>query len=215
MWQHWTLRLRYFLSQKIVRFSGFQIFGGRGRRGLLLCIMKNALKIDYSITAMRVWQTVPDDVIAEVIHKKLYVNDPPTTYHTDASMRISAFLFDYVEKNKLGSVHCAPGVFLTEGKQVVMPDIVFVSKDSKAVVTRKGIHGPPDLLIEILSPSTRRRDLTIKKGLYEEAGVKEYWLVDPETRNTRGYFLEDKEYGEPLLLDSEVYIKILNKSIKF
>jgi Uma2 family endonuclease len=185
-------------------------------RGLLLCIMKNAPKIDYSITAMRVWQTVPDDVIAEVIHKKLYVNDPPTTYHADASLHIGALLLSHVESNDLGRVFCAPvGVFLMEGKQVVMPDVVFVSKDSPAIVTKKGIHGPPDLLVEILSPATRRRDLTLKKSLYEEAGVKEYWLVDPETKNTQGYFLEDKKYDDPLLMNSVLYIRILNKTIKF
>lgn len=163
---------------------------------------------------MRVWQTVPDDVIAEVIHRKLYVNDPPSTYHAGAAIRIGSYLFDHVEQNKLGSVYCAPvGVFLSDGKQVVMPDVVFVSKDNQVVVTRKGIHGPPDLLIEILSPSTRRRDLTTKKSVYEEAGVKEYWLVDPETKNTQGYILENNKYGEPLLMNSEIYIRILNKII--
>ncbi|HEX8059664.1 MAG TPA: Uma2 family endonuclease [Cyclobacteriaceae bacterium] len=179
--------------------------------------MKNAqTKIDYSSTAMRVWKTVPEDVMAEVMRNKLYVSDPPTIYHANASIHIGSSLLIYVEGMKLGAVYCAPvGVFLTGGTQVVMPDVVFVSNNSQVVITRKGIHGAPDLLIEILSPSTRRRDLTMKKGVYEEAGVKEYWLVDPETKNTQGYFLESKRYGEPLLMNSELYIRTLNKTINF
>ena len=179
--------------------------------------MKHAqAKIDYSITAMRVWKTVPDDVIAEVIHRKLYVAEPPSTYHADAAIRISAPLFSYVKENMFGAVYCAPvGVFLTAGKQVVMPDIVFISTKNRLVITKKGIHGAPDLLIEILSPSTRRRDLTLKKHLYEQTGVREYWLVDPETKNTQGYLLEDRKYGEPLLMNSKLHIRILSKTINF
>jgi Uma2 family endonuclease len=68
-----------------------------------------------------------------------------------------------------------------ETEEGVQPDIVFISKDRRELLTKPGVSGPPDLVIEIVSPSTAKRDRSIKKKLYKRQGVPQYWIVDPET----------------------------------
>ena len=172
--------------------------------------------IDFSIPAMRQWWKLPEGTLAEVINRTLYVSPSPTPYHGKVSSRIRYETFRHVLENDLGEMYDHPvDVYLKGGTDVVIPDIIFVSKDNSLIVDRKGLHGAPDLHIEILSPGTRKRDLTIKKKLYEESGVKEYWIVDPDTKNSQGYLLRDGKYGDPLLMNSEIYIRILKKIIRF
>ena len=80
---------------------------------------------------MRVWKTIPEDVIAEVIRKKFYVNDLPSMYHVRASATIDNSLYNCVEGNEFGKVYFAPvDVFLTRGRQAVMPDVVMQNSTS-------------------------------------------------------------------------------------
>ena len=78
---------------------------------------------------------------------------------------------------------------------VVQPDLTVVCDPGK--VDRHGVHGAPDLVIEILSDSTRRVDRLTKFGLYQRAGVREYWIVDPEARTAAVHLLQDGQYGSP------------------
>lgn len=169
---------------------------------------------DRLTTAMEVWEQLPEGTLAEVINNVLYVSPPPTPYHQDVTMCILRNLDAYVFENKLGKVYPGPvGVYL--GTDVVIPDINFISNDNKLVIDNKGIKGAPDLLIEVFSPSTGRRDRTIKKNLYERMGVREYWMVHPITKDAEGYLLENGKYHEPLLLNSQIHVRILNKTFPF
>ena len=166
---------------------------------------------------MRAWSKLPEgQPRAEVIYGKLYLTASPTPYHARISATIGVALANYAQSNGIGEVFFAPvDVILLTGTNIVVPDLVFISRDNQLIVDDKGLHGSPDLHIEILSPSTRKRDLTVKKELYEEAGVKEYWIVDPDTKNSQGYLLKEGKYGDPLLMNSEIYIRILKKIIRF
>ena len=82
-----------------------------------------------------------------------------------------------------------------DSENVVQPDLMVVCDPSK--VDRHGVHGAPDLVIEILSPSTRGIDRLKKYNLYERAGVREYWIVDPETRSAAVHTLTEGKYGSP------------------
>jgi Uma2 family endonuclease len=83
---------------------------------------------------------------------------------------------------------------LDEISNAVQPDIVVILKSNKNHPEPRGhFHGVPDLLVEILSPDNRVHDLVKKKDLYEKFGVKEYWIVDPETRATVGYTLNSEK----------------------
>ena len=82
-----------------------------------------------------------------------------------------------------------------DSEYVVQPDLMVVCDKSK--VDRYGIHGAPDLVVEILSPSTRANDRLRKYNLYEQAGVREYWIVDPDIRVLLVHTLEDGRYHSP------------------
>ena len=173
--------------------------------------------IDLSTPAMRAWEKLPESIRAEVISNKLYVSLSPTTYHQRVCMSICRDLEDHVTQFKLGEVWSVPVDTYLEGpgKSVVVPDVIFIATDNKLKERREGLFGVPDLLIEILSRRTRKYDLTTKKDLYERNGVREYWVVDPETKEAQGYLLKEGAYGSPLVMKSKINVRILKKTFKF
>jgi len=91
---------------------------------------------------------------------------------------------------------CPCDVFLDEHSNAVQPDIIYISPNRKSIVKDDAIHGVPDLVIEILSPSNFDHDLVGKKSLYEKFGIPEYWVVNPESKETVGFVLENGKYVE-------------------
>jgi len=124
---------------------------------------------------------VTRDAEGEAIEGDLYVTPAPTTRHQRVSKRLLYALDRILERPGLGEVFIAPyGVEFPATGEGVQPDIVFVSGERRDTITEAGIVGAPDLVVEILSPSTAGRDRTIKLRLYEREGVREYWIVDPD-----------------------------------
>jgi Uma2 family endonuclease len=167
--------------------------------------------------AMAAWRKLPVGIRAEVINEELHILPAPTTYHARLITVISAELSNYIHARELGDLFIGDvDVFLNRRSNAVIPDIMFIANDNQRVtIERRGIIGPPDLIFEILSPGNRKHDLVRKKELYERAGVREYWIVDPETKDAQGYLLKGRKYDEPLLMNSEVSLRILKKKIKF
>jgi Uma2 family endonuclease len=133
------------------------------------------------------WQDVqqlPDDGHRhEAIEGELYVTPAPSFRHQRISQRLEQALLELLEKPGLGIVVHAPvGVEFPSTGEGVQPDIVFISAARRAIITEPDIQGAPDLVIEILSPTTANRDRGIKRKLYERQGVGQYWIVDPEAR---------------------------------
>ena len=131
------------------------------------------------------WQDVqqlPDDGHRhEAIDGELYVTPAPTYRHQKVSQRLEQSLLRLLQAPGHGSVVDAPiGVEFPATQEGVQPDIVFVSSERLGIIHDEGIKGAPDLVIEILSPSTAHRDRGIKRKLYERHGVTQYWIVDPD-----------------------------------
>jgi Uma2 family endonuclease len=105
-------------------------------------------------------------------------------------------------------VFVAPLDALLSEFDVVVPDLLYISKERSHYLTSKNLQGPPDLVIEILSPSTRRRDQRLKRDLYERVGVEEYWMVDPNGdvvdvyRRHSGAFEPPVQYAKTATLTS-------------
>ncbi|MBA2408270.1 MAG: Uma2 family endonuclease [Gammaproteobacteria bacterium] len=119
----------------------------------------------------------------ELLDGDLMMVPAPTTMHQRASRNLEFLLIQFVRHHKLGEVFDAPvDVVLGEGKnrEIVQPDLIFVSHERKGIVTKKEIRGAPDLIVEILSPGTEERDRGYKKALYARYGVREYWIVNPD-----------------------------------
>ena len=138
-------------------------------------------------TAEDYWN-LPDDVRAELIDGQLYDMAPPSWTHQKIVSGLVWKLRDYVERNgRPCQVVSSPvAVNLDANDETwVEPDVIVVCDPTK--VSERGCEGAPDLVIEVVSPSSISRDYFIKAGKYRQAGVREYWIVDPATQKTTVY----------------------------
>ena len=119
----------------------------------------------------------------EIIDGELVVTPSPIPNHESITQNIPWALSQVVRKNKLGRLYTAPVDVRLSPDNVLIPDIIFVARERRQIVGAKVIEAAPDLVVEILSPGTRRRDLGVKRGLYARFGVREYWIVDPDERS--------------------------------
>jgi Uma2 family endonuclease len=127
---------------------------------------------------------LPDDGNKyELVRGELFVTPPPSETHETIGARLSAILTPYVIAQRLGLVYRPRAVVRFEGSEVEPDLMVRVPHPDPRGNDRDWTRAPiPILVVEILSPFTRRRDREQKKGLYSDAGVEEYWIVDPEER---------------------------------
>jgi Uma2 family endonuclease len=124
---------------------------------------------------------LPDDGKRyEVLDGALVVSPAPVPRHQGVNLRLAALLEQHARANGLGRVYAAPIDVLLSRTTICQPDIVFVARAREHLITERAIEGAPDLLVEILSPSTARRDRGIKARLYGRLGVAHYWIIDPK-----------------------------------
>jgi len=124
----------------------------------------------------------PDDGShQELINGVHYVTPSPKLTHQELVGRLHLAIGNFLTTRRhLGRLFVARLDVVLSDYDVVEPDLLFVAGDQQSILTKANVQGAPALVIEILSPSTRRRDGGIKRKLYEERGVREYWLVDPK-----------------------------------
>jgi Uma2 family endonuclease len=142
----------------------------------------------------------------ELIDGELVVTPSPIPRHQIASANIVQALQGHVREGDLGLVLYAPTDVRLTPDNVLIPDILFVTRDRLHIIGPKAIDAPPDLVVEILPPGTRQRDLSTKSALYARFGVQEYWIVDPESRIVPVLSLVGDHYV-PIPLADEVAIE--------
>ena len=140
------------------------------------------------------YRNTPDDIRYELHDGELIVVPAPNMAHQGISTTLLRLIDTLVYLRKLGKVFHAPTDVVFSDTEVVQPDLIFVSNERSHILTENNIRGAPDLIIEILSPSTAGRDRTFKRTLYERHGVKEYWMVDPSARNITILLLGESGY---------------------
>ena len=118
----------------------------------------------------------------ELLDGELMLVVSPNEDHQTVSLRLASRMLSFVEDNDLGRVFHAPYDVLFTDTDVVQPNLLFVSKERYHIRTPANIQGAPDLAVEILSPSSSRRDWHDKRELYTRHGVREYWIIDPTNR---------------------------------
>ena len=134
-----------------------------------------------------------DDKRCELINGRLKEMPAPTPLHQRILKRLLNILTGFAElKENRGEILPSPIDVVLGDRYVLQPDIVFISKERLGIIGEKAIMGPPDLVVEIISPATVRRDTVVKKGIYEKFGVREYWIVYPEERAVEVWVLDDK-----------------------
>ncbi len=133
---------------------------------------------------------LPTELRCEIYDGNLTMSPSPLRPHQRLVLALAKILDDYVVKNQLGEVQIAPFDVVLSERLVLQPDILVVTHGHLHRITEKGVVGAPDLVVEVMSPSSMRHDRTVKFRYYEEAGVAEYWLVDPGTKSVEIYSLQ-------------------------
>lgn len=143
---------------------------------------------------------LPDDGNRyEVIGGELYVTPSPRLDHQDIVGALVVRLRPFVDEHGLGKVYAGPVDVLFAKGDYLAPDLVFLASHHFGFRTQRGIEGPPDLVVEVLSPGTAVRDRTLKRQRYALYGVPEYWTVDVDRRRVEIYRPLDEQ---PAVLDT-------------
>jgi Uma2 family endonuclease len=145
---------------------------------------QNRLSIDE-------YADLPDDGKRyEIIDGVLHVTPAPAPRHQRISRNLETLLIRALQDTGQGEVFDAPIDVVLDRHTVVQPDILFIRSERLGIIGEKNIEGPPDLVIEILSPSTRRTDVLLKGTTYARFGVASYWIVDPDLDRVELYRLD-------------------------
>ena len=140
------------------------------------------------------YRNTPEDERYELIDGELIMASAPRIIHQRTERKLVTLLDTFVEQNGLGEIFYAPTDVVLSDTDVVQPDILFVSNERAHIITEDNIRGAPNLVIEILSPSTAARDRTLKRALYAKHGVQEYWQVDTDARTIAVLTLADNGF---------------------
>lgn len=165
------------------------------------------LKNDH-YTSEDYW-SLPEEKRAELINGKFYDMAPPSRIHQKLVMELSATIREYIKKNH-GSCEVYPAPFAVnldaDDKDWVEPDVSVICDPNK--LTDRGCSGAPDLIFEIVSPASRKMDYSLKNMIYSQAGVREYWIVDPAKEKVVVYCYEND--SDPCLysFDADVPVGI-------
>jgi Uma2 family endonuclease len=144
-----------------------------------------------------------DDLRHEIIDGVHYVTASPITRHQRISLNLLYLMQSYLETHPIGELFSAPFDVVLSFHDVVVPDLIYLSKERAHFLTAKNLQGAPDLVVEILSPSTRPRDERLKRDLYERVGVDEYWLVDPDRDVVTIYRRGAEGFNPPIRLEKD------------
>ena len=131
---------------------------------------------------------LPDDGKRyEIIEGDVSLTPASSTRHQEVQIRLSSALFFHVDRHSLGRVFSSPIDLVLSMVDVVQPDVLFVARDREHIIAKKNIVGIPNLIAEILSPSSTSRDQKEKPNLYQRYGLPEYWIVDPDSQTVEVY----------------------------
>jgi Uma2 family endonuclease len=149
-----------------------------GKLEAMAVVINSETKLTYDDYVL-----LPEDgKIHEIIDGEHYMTPAPETYHQILSGRIQFQLYEQIQERELGVVFTAPTDVQLSEIDIVQPDLLVILAARKSIVSPAKVIGPPDLVIEILSESTGRKDRELKRDLYQKAKVPEYWLVDPKSQ---------------------------------
>lgn len=150
------------------------------------------------------FELFPDDGRRhELIDGEHCVTPAPNTRHQRILIHLISVLDPFVRERGLGEIFAAPYDVILSDTDVVEPDLLFLSRERLDLLTEKNLHGAPDLVVEVVSESSRRMDEVVKRKLYERFGVREYWVVDPVVETVKVYRLRDDRYERAAELSRE------------
>ncbi len=123
---------------------------------------------------------IPEENRCEILNGELHHTDIPNTRHQRVSRNLEFALIKYNEIHGLGEIFHAPYNVIFSKDNVVQPDILLICKERAGLIDKMSLRGAPDLVVEITAPETLHKDLKLKKKLYADFGVQEYWIINSE-----------------------------------
>ncbi|MEY4540730.1 MAG: hypothetical protein RLZZ306_2487 [Bacteroidota bacterium] len=130
----------------------------------------------------------------ELIDGFVFRKATPKPLHQSVSMNLCLQLGNYLQKEKIGEIFASPIDVFLDNFNAFQPDLVFIPIENQHFITDDGIIGIPDLIIEIISPSSVLRDRIDKKNVCERLKVKEYWIIDPQNQEIEIYSVQNDRY---------------------
>ena len=146
---------------------------------------------------------------ADLIDGEAFMHSPVSLRHADLLNFLETLLHMYIERYDLGVLHREAVAVRLSARNVFLPDLAFIRKSRQSILGETFINGAPDLIVEVLSSRTAARDMGPKFAEYEEHGVAEYWILDPETLDHRFYrregeLLVEHAQDEPVIRSTSV-----------
>lgn len=176
---------------------GFDI----GRRQATLLDMEPVATERYTVDDYRAMPEGPP--YYQLVEGELIMSPAPNRYHQVVARNLFSIIHDYLRRNPIGEAYFAPvDVYLSE-TDVVQPDVFFVSHANRGLLADDGIHGGPDLVVEIVSPGNAQLDKKRKRPLYARHGVKELWLIEPTLEQIHRYDFTVDAAKPVRIVDSE------------
>ncbi len=166
-------------------------------------------------TMLEVWESLPEGTLCQLINNKLIMSPAPQNLHQVVLNEINIEISLFLRKNKIGEVRISPFDVHFSDENILQPDLLFIRNENLNSIRNKGLFGAPDLIVEVLSPSTSYLDYEEKKSVYERFGVHEYFIVDPNTKSVDSFFLVNNKFEQQKDLTGEIDSKILGKKILF
>ncbi len=166
-------------------------------------------------TILEVWENLPEGTLCQLINDKLVMSPAPIVLHQAVLNEINVELSIFLRKNHIGKVLIAPVDVQFSDQNIFQPDILFIKNENLNRIKKKRLVGSPDLIVEVLSPSTSHLDLDEKKFVYERYGVQEYFIVDPNSKSVISFYLVDGEYEEQENTNGRIKSVLLNTEINF
>lgn len=151
------------------------------------------------------------NTLCELINGELFIPPTPSPDHQNTNSNLCSFFYSEAKKTG-GKVFFAPIDLYIDHKNVFQPDLVFISAEKRNIITNRGIEGVPDLIVEIISPSNVFTDRNRKKKVYQQIGVREYWIVDPANHTLEVYKHDQPDADVPhlyLVKEGEVSSSVL------
>ena len=142
------------------------------------------------------YRNAPEDKRYELLDGDLVMTPAPRVSHQRVVRKLGTLLTLHVERFGEGEVFFPPCDVVLSDTDVVQPDLLFISGERSHIITEENVQGAPDLVVEILSPTTAERDQTFKRSLYARHGVKEYWLVDTAAQTVTILLLGPHDFAE-------------------
>ena len=165
-------------------------------------------------TAMEVFEMLPEGTLAEVINNVLYMSPAPTFEHQDLLGDLFTKIRMYVTAKNLGKCVFSPVDVYLGNKNAVQPDIIFITTSNLSIIKEGKVIGVPDLIVEVLS-GNKKHDLQTKKDLYEAFGVKEYHIVNQDSKEVITYYFGDKKFVLQETKKGKLKSKLLKKTFSF